>query len=500
MDGIKAELVEIVGDENVLDAPGILEAYSRDESYAAQVQPRFVVKPGSTEQVQNLIKWASRSHTPLVPVSSGPPHFHGDTVPSAAGAVIVDLRRMDRILRIDRKNRMTLIEPGVTFSQLQPALAAQGLRISTPLLPRSNKSVIASLLERQPTLVPKYNWSLPDPLRCLEIVWGTGDILWTGEAGSQAHSLEKQWQSGQAQINPMGPQETDWHRLVSGAQGSMGIVTWASIRCEVLPKVHHLLFIPGKELADLVDCAYSLLKVRAGDEILILNSASLAYLMGRAASEIKLLQEKLPPWVILIGIAGRDILPEEKVKVEEQDICEIAGRFGLSAVSRLSLVNDKQVLETILQSSAEPYWRLNYKGGSQSIFFLTTLDKTPGFVKSMFNLAGTSKYPVSDIGVYIQPQHQGVSYHCEFILPCNPHDPDEAAGTKEFFDKAGEELFKQGAFFSRPYGHWSDLVYSRDAGSKKMLKNIKHIFDPDNVLNPGKLCFQTEKVPGRSRK
>jgi hypothetical protein len=249
-----------------------------------------------------------------------------------------------------------------------------------------------------------------------------------------------------------------------------------------------------------VDCAYSLLKVRAGDEILILNSASLAYMMGRAASEIKLMQEKLPPWVILIGIAGRDILPEEKVKVEEQDICEIAGRFALSPVSHLSLVNDKQVLETILQSSAEPYWRLNYKGGSQSIFFLTTLDKTPGFIKSVFNLAGTSKYPVSDIGVYIQPQHQGVSYHCEFILPYNPHDPNEAARTKEFFDKAGEELFKQGAFFSRPYGHWSDLVYSRDAGSKKMLKNIKHIFDPDNVLNPGKLCFQTEKVPGRSRK
>jgi glycolate oxidase len=61
-------------------------------------------------------------------------------------------------------------------------------------------------------------------------------------------------------------------------------------------------------------------------------------------------------------------------------------------------------------------------------------------------------------------------------------------------------MLNQGAFFSRPYGNWADLVYSRDAASKKMLKNIKHIFDPDNVLNPGKLCFQIEKVPGRERK
>ena len=57
------------------------------------------------------------------------------------------------------------------------SLAKNDFRLSTPLLPRANKSVVASLLERQPTLVPKYQWTLPEPLRCLEVVWGNGTRL-----------------------------------------------------------------------------------------------------------------------------------------------------------------------------------------------------------------------------------------------------------------------------------------------------------------------------------
>jgi len=489
VEGKKRDLIGIVGKENVLDDPAVLEAYSWDQSFALPMRPSFVIKPENTGKVQEIVKWANVSRTPLVPVSSGPPHFHGDTVPGAAGAVVVDLRRMNHVVRVDRKNRMTLIEPGVTYSQLQPELAKEGLKLSTPLLPRANKSVIASLLERQPTLVPKYQWSLPEPLRCLEIVWGNGEILWTGEAGVQPHSLEKQWEMGMAQINAMGPQETDWHRLVSAAQGSMGIVTWASIKCELLPKAHQLFFVPAEKLEELIDCSYKLLRVRLGDEFLLLNSSNLAYLLGEGADGIRSLRERLPPWVILIGVAGRDILPEERVRVQEEDIKDITKQFALHPVSSIFGVRDEQVLAALLQPSREPYWKLGYKGGCQSIFFLTTLDRTPEFVSTMYTLAEGLRYPGQDIGIYIQPQHQGVAYHCEFNLPFDRDDQTEAARTKELFVRASEELIKKGAFFSRPYGIWANLVYHRDAQSTILLKKIKGIFDPNSVLNPGKLCF-----------
>ncbi|HTY81453.1 MAG TPA: FAD-binding oxidoreductase, partial [Dehalococcoidales bacterium] len=379
MESKKSQLAGIVGESNITNGPSELEAYSRDESFATPVKPEAVVKPGNAQQVRSIVNWANQTRTPLIPVSSGPPHFHGDTVPSIDGAVMVDLCGLNRIVRVDRKNRMGLIEPGVTYSQLQPELAKEGLRISMPLLPRANKSVIASLLERQPTITPKYQWSLMEPLRCLEVVWGSGEVIWTGEAGTLPHSLDKQWEKGLVQVDPKGPFDTDWYRLVSGAQGSMGIVTWASVKCEILPKVHRGFFIPSTNIESLIDCAYALLRRRLGDEFLILNSSELARILGTDAVETKALSAELPPWTIFIGIAGRDILPEERVEVQVQDIKEITGQYNLQLATEIAGIQGEKVLDILNKPSREASWKLGIKGGYQDIFFMTTLEKTPEF-------------------------------------------------------------------------------------------------------------------------
>ena len=176
---MKQDLISVVGEDNVLDDQATLESFARDESFVPSIKPRLVVRPGSEDEVRALVVWANKTGTGLVPVSSGPPHFYGDTVPSAPGAVMVDLSRLNKILRIDRRNRLVVIEPGVTYSQLQPELAKEGMRVTPPLFPRANKSVIASLLERQPTLIPRYNYALPEPLRNCGVDLGErGEVLY----------------------------------------------------------------------------------------------------------------------------------------------------------------------------------------------------------------------------------------------------------------------------------------------------------------------------------
>ena len=108
---------------------------------------------------------------------------------------------------------------------------------------------------------------------------------------------------------------------------------------------------------------------------------------------------------------------------------------------------------------------------------------------SMYSVAEKQGYPTSDIGVYVQPIHQGASCHCEFSLPYDPENPREVTRMHELYAKASEELLQQGAFFSRPYGIWAHMVLNRDAQTTVVLKNLKRIFDPNNVMNPGKLCF-----------
>jgi hypothetical protein len=92
------KLVEIVGADNVSQEQVLLGEYSRDLSFVPTVRPRYVVKPGNAKQVQEIVEWANETLTPLVPVSSGPPHFRGDTIPSVRSRHHRS-RRMKRILR-----------------------------------------------------------------------------------------------------------------------------------------------------------------------------------------------------------------------------------------------------------------------------------------------------------------------------------------------------------------------------------------------------------------
>ena len=120
---------------------------------------------------------------------------------------------------------------------------------------------------------------------------------------------------------------------------------------------------------------------------------------------------------------------------------------------------------------------------------MTTLDKTPEFVKTMYSVAGAQGYSNPDIGIYIQPVHQGAACHCEFSLPYDPGSRMETTRMQGLFAEASEQLLEAGAFFSRPYGTWADMAYSKDTQTTMVLKKVKDIFDPNHVMNAGKLCF-----------
>ena len=233
------KLIDIVGGANVSDDGATLASYSNDLSFVNATRPACVVRPQNGAQVKQLVVAANDSGTPLVPVSSGPPHFRGDTVPSAGGVVVVDLSGMKKIINVDRPRRVAMVEPGVTFGELIPAAEKQGIRLNLPLAPRATKSVVGSLLDREPVVMPKYQWDISDPLACTEVIFGTGDDFRTGQAAGPG-TIEEQWAVGGMQKAPYGPHVPSWHRLVQGAQGSMGIVTWASLRCELLPSLESL--------------------------------------------------------------------------------------------------------------------------------------------------------------------------------------------------------------------------------------------------------------------
>jgi FAD/FMN-containing dehydrogenase len=395
---------------------------------------------------------------------------------------------MNKILRIDRRNRVAMVEPGVTFSGLIPKLEQEGLKLNMPLLPRSNKSVIGSMLEREPVIMPLYQWDAIDPLTCIEVIFGTGDLFRTGSAAGPG-TLEEQRQAKQAQVNPMGPGQTDFARVVQGAQGTMGIVTWATIRCEALPRLQKPFLAGSEKFEKLSELIYRLLWLKLGDECLVLNNSSLAAILAKEPGEYNSLRDALPPWLLFFCLAGCEYFPEERVEYQEKEMVEAAKRLGLEPVSAMSGVSANELSRVLGKPAAEPYWKLRNKGAFQDIFFLTTLDRVPEFVEVMYDIAEQYGYPSSDMGIYVQPMVQGTSCHLEFNLFYDPTNTKETAEVQELYTQVGEALMNAGAFFSRPYGALADVAYRRDGETAAALRKVKSIFDPNNIMNPEKLCF-----------
>jgi len=486
---LKQDLTGIMGQEWVFTEQDLLTAYSQDDSYVPAGMPQCVVKPGSLEEIQETVEWANRMKSPLVPVSSGGPHLRGDTIP-CKGGVVVDLGRMQKVIRVDRKNRVVVIEPGVSFAQLSTELEEQGLRLAGPLLPRANKSVVASVLEREPTLMPRYHWDISDPLCCMEVVFGSGDVFRTGEAAGPG-GLEGQWSIGGAQKFPLGPHQVDYHRLVQGAQGTMGVVTWATIKCELVPELRKPFFVAAQRLEDLFGFAYELTKQGYGDELFLANRVQLAGMLKETGLHDDFAQtlESLPRWVLVFCISGGRWFTDEQLEYLERDLKRIAQGHGQSLLNAVGKATASHVLALLGKPSGEPYWKYNVRGGFREIFFVSTLDRFPALLEVVHRAAQESGFARDQIGVYVQPIVQGTSCHCEFDLYFDPGDPQESSRAKGLFEQAGSRLIEQGAFFSRPYPAWADQVYASRGQFVSSLKKVKSVFDPHHVMNPGKLCF-----------
>jgi hypothetical protein len=485
----KEKLIKIVGAGNVMYEKTVLDEYSRDMSFVNTVRPVFVVKPTKADDVQKIVTLANETLTPLVPVSSGPPHFRGDTVPSTGGAIVVDLNKMKKIIKVDRARRVAMVEPGVTFGELIPEVEKEGLRLNMPLLPRKSKSVVGSLLEREPVIMPKYQWDISDPLACAGLYFGTGDEFRTGQAAGPG-TIEEQWAVGGVQKAPYGPGTASYHRLIQGAQGTIGIVTWASMRCEILPSLEEPFVVGSSKLDTLLELTYWLIRLRMVNECFILNHTNLAAIFAKKwPMDYQNLKNTLPTWTLFYTVAGYEYFPEERVRSHIKDITDITQRLGVEAVKAAGSVSANEILKVIKQPSEEPYWKLRYKGASHDIFYLTLYDELEGQIGVMNDRAEKSGYAASNLGVYIQPIVQGTSYHCEFNLFYDPENPRELNRVKELSTLATKNLMAKGAFFSRPYGESAGMILNRDAATVAVLNKFKKIFDPNNVMNPGKVCF-----------
>lgn len=179
-----AALIEALGDEWVHVRPEQVSLYddefpvTGDLSFTASA----VVFPGSTEEVQRIVRIANEFLIPLHAISTGKNLGYGGASPRVAGSIVVHVgKRLNRVLELNDKYGYALIEPGVTFFELYAAIQEKGydLWIDAPDL--SWGSVVGNMLDRGVGYTPYGNHSLWKS--GLEVVLPDGDALRTGMGG-----------------------------------------------------------------------------------------------------------------------------------------------------------------------------------------------------------------------------------------------------------------------------------------------------------------------------
>jgi FAD/FMN-containing dehydrogenase len=482
----KNELAKIVGKENVSDAQAVLLKYSSDHSLVPPGMPDFVVWPTTSEQVSDVLKLSSKNNVPVIPVSSQV-HFNGGAIPREGG-IIMDLSKMNKILEIDQDLKKVRIEAGVTWGQLTGELAKQGMRALMPLMPPANRSVLSDFLDREVPTNTVYDYG--EPMQGFEVVWPNSDPFRLGSASVNGYP-----DSGSHGGNPSGP-GIDFYRFVQGAQGTMGVVTWTNLKVMFETKKDKVFFVPIDDLASAQEFLYRILPRRVGQEVVLLNRTDLATMIAESfPKDFERLRATLPPWVLIIVVSGLMRRADEKIAYEEKFLKEtVKNEFRRLTLAEAlpgfpGLGNKMLSLLRNPWPADLPYWKNRWQGASQSLFFIARPEKSQKFVEIIETVAPKHGYPVADIGSYIQPIEHNRGCQVEFTFFYNGKDAAAKARVAGLYKDAAHALMNEGALFTRPYGELAPMVYDRAASYVLALRRVKKIFDPNNIMNPGNLCF-----------
>ena len=216
-------LADIVGRQHVLRSHADLEEYALDAFPQAKAEecldgpaplPGVVVRPGSTSEVQQIVRLAGGSGTPVVPYGGGT-GVMGAAVPAAL-AIVVDLRRLDQVLEVSAEGQTVQVQAGMLLEDLDRYLAGHGLMLGHDPWSRSIATVGGAIsTDGVGYLAARYG-TMGEQVLALEVVLPNGDLMPMRRVSVAA-----------------GPR---MYSLFIGAEGTLGIITAALLRVFPAPE------------------------------------------------------------------------------------------------------------------------------------------------------------------------------------------------------------------------------------------------------------------------
>lgn len=452
-------LINISGKENVFTDKESMHYYGHDETEKLNYPPDVIVKPSSAEEISKILKYCNEHLIAVTPRGAGT-GLSGGAIPHKGG-VVLSTEKLNKILNIDERNLQVTTEPGVITEVLQNTVKEKNLFYPPDPASRGSCFIGGNISENSggPKAV-KYG-VVKDYVLNLEVVLPTGEIIWTG-----ANVLK----------NSTGYNLT---QLIVGSEGTLCIVTKIVLRLIPLPKYDLLMLAPFASLEKASEAVSAIFSAGFTPSAMELIERDALNIVSKTVdSYVVPIDENIAAHLIIeVDGNNMDILMNEM-----EAIAALLQQFDASEIFFADDAQQKNELWKLRRRVAEDVKLAGYTIEEDTVVPRAELPALIKGVKALgkqYNFHAVCYGHAGDGNLHIRIKKEGIP---------------NSYGNEEM-NKILHALFQLvkslGGTISGEHGigliqkDFMHIVF--DEANLRLMRSIKKAFDPNNILNPGKI-------------
>jgi len=451
-------LRQIAGASNVLVGEEDCEPYSHDEVVGLTAFPEVVVRPPTTEEVSHIIQLATRERIPVTPRGAGT-GLSGGAVP-LSGGIVLSLEKMNRIIEIDRRNLMAVVEPGVITGDLHRAVEEVGLFYPPDPASLDSCSIGGNIAENSggPRAV-KYGVTA-DYVCGLEAVLPSGEILSSG---------------GKLVKNVTG---YNLVQLLVGSEGTLAVVTRIVLRLLPLPEARIDLLVPFNDIGTAADTVSEIIGLR-------LTPTTIEFMERDSIQACERLLEKKLPFSdaaahLLIQLDGNQ---RDQLEADAETVGAICLKNG---AADLLVAQDRPTRDRLWSARRQ---LLDAVRNESPVIHMEDVVVPRSEIPAL--LAGVRKISREHAVRIISYGHAGDGNVHVNVLRDNLDD----AAWRTLLPRLDREIYalalSLGGMISGEHGigatRKEHLAAALGPIQVDLLRKVRAAFDPEGILNPGKI-------------
>ena len=446
---ILKELEDIVGKDFASNRSEDLYIYSQDPGASIPRPANFVVMPNSPKEVQDILRLANRERVPIVPMGGGLT-LSGLVIP-VKGGIVMDMKRMNKILEINELSRFALVEAGVTSGQLLAYLNENHPRLQPPIPDAPPSVTIAgnALIHGSGYLSQRFG-DHGSMINGLEVVLPDGEVYKLGSCAVSNYWFTR------------GP-IPDFIGIFISSFGTMGIITKLSIKLFPKHKMRNIVFGLNKDATLLPELISNITFTDVAEDILL----------G--------IQDK-PDWMkgytfIIVYITGES---EEELN----DKTKILKKMYRKAKSRYMKVPNR-IEDIFLEKPQFAAGAADFRkgGGFEYVGAFIPLQLIPEMIKIGTEVSLKHEI-VPTMGARLIGQGHAAMFFISYSF--NRSDPKDMKNARDALHDTNKAVLEIGGIPWKAELDGQRMILEKmNPNYKKLLKGIKNLLDPNGIMNPG---------------